>query len=202
MNFIDVLFIIVLDLDNPAVTDLPIRPRILSAIFQAASARHTGTSTLNLALVNPAVQFSLLCMMYIAIFPIAIAIRASNTYEERALGVYGHENNIDEKNGRLYIMAHIRNQLSFDLWYIFFGTFCICIAESKRIMDLNEPVRHRTLFALGTSQCNQNMAGLFCVSCLLRSCQRIVSSSSSSYNVQLCLIVLVATWVCPWDTQL
>ncbi|KAF9870867.1 trk family potassium uptake protein [Colletotrichum karsti] len=139
LNFIDVLLIIVLDLDNPAVNDLAMGPRILSALFQAASARHTGTSTLNLSLVNPAVQFSLLCMMYIAIFPIAISIRASNTYEERTLGVYGSESHLDETDGASYVMTHVRNQLSFDLWYIFLGTFCICIAESQRIMDLNEP---------------------------------------------------------------
>lgn len=141
LNFIDVLLIIVLDLDNPAVNDLAMGPRILSALFQAASSRHTGTSTLNLSLVNPAVQFSLLCMMYIAIFPIAISIRASNTYEERALGVYEADSHLDENNGASYVMTHVRNQLSFDLWYIFLGTFCICIAESQRIMDLNEPVR-------------------------------------------------------------
>ncbi|KAI8307255.1 Low-affinity potassium transport protein [Colletotrichum sp. SAR11_59] len=152
LNFIDVLLIIVLDLDNPAVNDLAMGPRILSALFQAASSRHTGTSTLNLSLVNPAVQFSLLCMMYIAIFPIAISIRASNTYEERALGVYEADSHLDETNGASYVMAHIRNQLSFDLWYIFLGTFCICIAESQRIMDLNEPVR--TIFTtILESQC-------------------------------------------------
>jgi Trk-type K+ transport system membrane component len=60
----------------------------LAAIFQAASARHTGTSSFNLADVHPAVQFSLLVMMYIAIFPIAISVRASNIYEEKALGIY------------------------------------------------------------------------------------------------------------------
>ncbi|KAK1623569.1 cation transport protein-domain-containing protein [Colletotrichum phormii] len=139
LNFIDVLLIIVLDLDNAAVNDLPMGPRILSALFQAASARHTGTATLNLSLVNPAVQFSLLSMMYIAIYPIAISIRASNTYEEKALGIYGDDSQLDESNGTSYIMSHVRNQLSFDLWYIFLGTFCICIAESERIMDLNEP---------------------------------------------------------------
>ncbi|EQB46072.1 trk family potassium uptake protein [Colletotrichum gloeosporioides Cg-14] len=152
LNFIDVLLIIVLDLDNPAVNDLAMGPRILSALFQAASSRHTGTSTLNLSLVNPAVQFSLLCMMYIAIFPIAISIRASNTYEERALGVYEADSHLDENNGASYVMTHVRNQLSFDLWYIFLGTFCICIAESQRIMDLNEPVRTK-LTPIHGSQC-------------------------------------------------
>jgi Trk-type K+ transport system membrane component len=140
MNFIDVVLIIVLDLDNPAVNDLPVGPRVLAALFQAASARHTGTATFNLAEVNPAVQFSLLVMMYISIFPIAISIRASNTYEERALGVYEHESPLDESDGRSYVMTHIRNQLSFDLWYVFLGTFFICIAESARIADVGEPV--------------------------------------------------------------
>ncbi|KFY91397.1 hypothetical protein V498_05481 [Pseudogymnoascus sp. VKM F-4517 (FW-2822)] len=139
MNSIDVILIIVLDLNNAAVNDLPMGPRILSAIFQAASSRHTGAATLNLAKVNPAVQFSLVVMMYIAIFPIAISIRASNTYEEKALGIYGVEESPNETKGSSYIMAHIRNQLSFDLWYIFLGTFCICIAESDKIMDDSDP---------------------------------------------------------------
>lgn len=139
LNFIDVLFIIVLDLDNPAVNDLPMGPRILSALFQAASSRHTGTATINLANINPAVQFSLLVMMYISILPIAISIRASNTYEERALGVYEMQQAPDETKASSYILMHVQNQLSFDLWYIFLGTFCICIPEAKRIVDVAEP---------------------------------------------------------------
>ncbi|KAK9797873.1 putative Potassium transport protein [Seiridium cardinale] len=139
LNFIDILLIIVLDLSNPAVNDLSLGPRILSAIFQAASTRHTGTATLNLAKVNPAVQFSLVVMMYIAVFPISISIRASNTYEERCLGLYRTEQSLDEIHGRSYVMNHVKNQLNFDLWYIFLGTFCICISESTRIADNNQP---------------------------------------------------------------
>ncbi|KAI9932406.1 hypothetical protein MW887_009919 [Aspergillus wentii] len=116
LNAVDVLLIVVLDLNNPAVNNLPGGPRVLAAIFQAASSRHTGTSTFNLADVNPAVQFSLLVMMYVAIFPIAISIRASNTYEERTLGVFSKDSDPDEKNGSKYVISHVRNQLSFDLW--------------------------------------------------------------------------------------
>lgn len=140
LNFIDVLLIIVLDLNNPAVNELAIGPRILAAIFQAASARHTGTSTFNLADVNPAVQVSLLVMMYISIFPIALSIRTSNVYEERTVGLYGREGEMDESNGKSYLMTHIQNQLSFDLWYIFLGIFCVCIAEADKIKDLDNPV--------------------------------------------------------------
>ncbi|KAL2758874.1 hypothetical protein ACRALDRAFT_2052263, partial [Sodiomyces alcalophilus JCM 7366] len=140
LNFIDVTLIITLDLDNPAVNTLPMGPRILAALFQAASARHTGTSSYSLADMNPAVQFSLLAMMYVAVFPIAISVRASNTYEEQSLGIYiDDEVPVDESNGRKYVLMHIRNQLSFDMWYIFLGTFIICAVESTRIMDGTDP---------------------------------------------------------------
>jgi Trk-type K+ transport system membrane component len=140
LNFVDTLLIIVLDLYNPEVASLPAGQRLFAAIFQAASSRHTGTSTFNLANVNPAVQFSLMVMMYIAIFPIALAIRSSNVYEEKSLGVWSPEGELNESNGRSYIMRHIQNQLNFDLWYIFLGIFCICIAEAERIADVGEPV--------------------------------------------------------------
>ncbi|KAK6513275.1 hypothetical protein TWF506_009434 [Arthrobotrys conoides] len=139
LNFIDVLLIIVLDLKNPEVNALPAGRRILAALFQAASSRHTGTSTFNLAAVNPAVQISLLVMMYIAIYPIAISIRASNTYEETSLGIYPVDGDPDEEHGRSYLLMHMQNQLSFDLWYIFLGIFCICIAEAPKIMDEKDP---------------------------------------------------------------
>ncbi|KAG7134018.1 Potassium transport protein 1 like [Verticillium longisporum] len=78
-------------------------------------------------------------MMYIAVFPIAISVRASNTYEERTIGIWAMEENLNEDNGVSYVMVHVRNQLTFDLWYIFLGTFLICIAESTLIMDVAEP---------------------------------------------------------------
>jgi Trk-type K+ transport system membrane component len=141
LNIVDIILIVTLDLDNPEVTALPVGPRILASIFQAASARHTGTSTFNLANVNPAVQFSLLVMMYISIYPIAISIRVSNSYEDQGVGVYGGDQDPDEEGHRkTYLITHMRNQLSFDLWYIFLGVFMICCTESKRIMNPADPV--------------------------------------------------------------
>ncbi|RVX70399.1 hypothetical protein B0A52_05898 [Exophiala mesophila] len=142
LNTLDVILIIALDLDNSEVTEgLPMGPRILAALFQAASSRHTGTATFNLAKVNPAVQISLLVMMYIAVFPIAMSIRSSNTYEERSLGLYTgiQDQELDEQDTRSYLVTHLQNQLSFDLWYVFLGIFCISIAESSRLSDPNDP---------------------------------------------------------------
>jgi len=136
LNVVDVLLIILLDLDNEEVRSLSPGPRVLAAAFQAASARHTGTSTFDLADVNPAVQFSLVTMMYIAVFPIAMIVRSSNTYEERTLGIYQQDSEPDDTQGPLaYLTRHARNQLGFDLWYIFLGAFCICVAESGKIVD-------------------------------------------------------------------
>lgn len=141
LNFVDVLLIIVLDLHNEEVTrGLPAGPRVLAALFQAASSRHTGTATFNLALVNPAVQFSLVVMMYISVFPIAFSIRASNTYEEQSLGKYGGDEELsDKQKGTTYLMTHVRNQLSFDLWWIMLGVFMITIAEADRVADNADP---------------------------------------------------------------
>lgn len=79
-------------------------------------------------------------MIYIAIFPIAISIRASNIYEERTLGIYSTDSNMDEHNTRSYIISYIQNQLTFDLWYIFLGCFCIYISEASKIADTSIPV--------------------------------------------------------------
>lgn len=176
LNALDVLLIIVLDLDNAEVSVLPIGPRILAAIFQAASARHTGTATFNLANVNPAVQFSLLVMMYISIYPIAISIRMSNSYEDRAVGIYGADDNLDEKKGsKLYFFGHLRNQLSFDLWYIFLGVFCITAAESKRIMDREDyvSIQHVLRTTDMLTPCRLSL----CFRCSLKSFRRMVMSA-------------------------
>ncbi|RGP61477.1 putative potassium transporter trk-1 [Fusarium sporotrichioides] len=138
LNVADVLFIILLDLDNPTVTVLPGWQRFCAAVFQAVSSRHTGTATFNLANVNPAVQLALLVMMYVSVYPISIVVRSSNTYEERSLGIYEDEQQLDEEDGGSYFVTHLRNQLSFDLWYICLGLFCITIAEHKKIMDGND----------------------------------------------------------------
>lgn len=77
--------------------------------------------------------------MYISVFPIAISVRRTNVYEEKSLGIYGSrpEDDEDEKEPS-YIGAHLRRQLSFDLWYIFLGLFVIAIAEGTRLQDVND----------------------------------------------------------------
>lgn len=85
-------------------------------------------------------------MMYISVFPIAISVRRTNVYEEKSLGIWGSsvENEEDDKEPS-YVGAHLRRQLSFDLWYVFLGLFIIAIAEGPRLQNPNDTAF--TLFA-------------------------------------------------------
>lgn len=113
--------------------------RVLNGLFQAASTRTAGFASVNLADLHPGIQVSYLVMMYISVFPIAISIRRTNVYEEKSLGIYsssGEEK--EDENEPSYVGAHLRRQLSFDLWYIFLGLFIIAIAEGKHLQNTNE----------------------------------------------------------------
>lgn len=77
-------------------------------------------------------------MMYISVLPIAISVRRTNVYEEQSLGVYTKEETrtcegVDENRPSNYVGSHLRNQLSYDLWYICVGLFIICIAEGSKL---------------------------------------------------------------------
>ncbi|RYP73174.1 hypothetical protein DL771_003810 [Monosporascus sp. 5C6A] len=135
LNGLDVLLFIVLDLHSESVEDLPLNIRFLNAFFQATSTRTAGFSVLNLASLHPAVQTSYMIMMYISIFPIAISVRTTNVYEEKSLGVYKGPEEVDDRNtsGMAYAGAHLRRQLSFDLWYLFIGYFILTISEGSRL---------------------------------------------------------------------
>lgn len=123
-------------LGNTVVTQLPVNIRILDGWFQAVSTRTAGFGVVNLAELHPAIQVSYLVMMYISVLPIAISVRRTNVYEEKSLGIYGSPAEEDEDEGEpSYVGAHLRRQLSFDLWYIFLGVFVISISEGTRLQS-------------------------------------------------------------------
>ena len=47
--------------------------------------------------------------------------------------------NLDKVSTKSFIGAHIRKQLSFDLWFLFLGLFIICICENDKIKNENMP---------------------------------------------------------------
>lgn len=158
LNGIDLVLFIILDLHSDYLLVIPVGNRILDGLFQAFSTRTAGFAVVDLSQLHPAVQVSYMLMMYISVLPLAISIRRTNVYEEQSLGVYlkadhprenlagaeaggdGESGSSESKNSgdeertpQSFIGAHLRNQLSFDLWFIFLGLFIICIAEGGRL---------------------------------------------------------------------
>ncbi|KAF2649762.1 potassium transport protein TRK1/TRK2 [Lophiostoma macrostomum CBS 122681] len=136
LNGIDLIFFVILDLNDKTVTSLPPGFRFLDGLFQAASTRTAGFAVVNLADLHPAIQVSYLIMMYISIFPIAISMRQTNVYEEKSLGVWSNTEEPDAQSS--YLGTHLRRQLSFDLWYVFLGFFLIAIIEGNRLENTND----------------------------------------------------------------
>jgi potassium uptake Trk family protein len=136
LNGIDLVFFVILDLNDSTVTSLPPGFRFLDGLFQAASTRTAGFAVVNIADLHPAIQVSYLIMMYISIFPIAISMRQTNVYEEKSLGVWSTDEEEDTENS--YLGTHLRRQLSFDLWYVFLGFFLIAIVEGGRLENRND----------------------------------------------------------------
>jgi Trk-type K+ transport system membrane component len=134
---IDLIFFIILDLNDPTVISLPPGFRFLDGLFQAASTRTAGFAVVNIADLHPAIQVSYLIMMYISIFPIAMSMRQTNVYEEKSLGVWADSNEDTDENSS-YLSHHLRRQLSFDLWFVFLGFFLIAIVEGARLENTNE----------------------------------------------------------------
>ncbi|UPX19791.1 low affinity potassium transporter [Ascochyta rabiei] len=135
LNGLDLIFFIILDLNDPTVTVLPPAFRFLDGLFQAAATRTAGFAVVNIADLHPAIQVSYLIMMYISIFPIAMSMRQTNVYEEKSLGVWADD---DDEEHSSYLGHHLRRQLSFDLWFVFLGFFLIAIVEGHRLENTND----------------------------------------------------------------
>ncbi|EFR01285.1 high-affinity potassium transporter [Nannizzia gypsea CBS 118893] len=134
LNGVDLIFFIILDLNDPDVTRIPGGIRFVDGLFQAAATRTAGLSVISLTTLHPAIQVSYMVMMYISVYPIAISVRRTNVYEERSLGIYSDPDEYSENEKEpSFVGAHLQKQLSFDIWYIFLGLFVISIIEGTRL---------------------------------------------------------------------
>lgn len=136
LNATDLILFIILDLNDEYLSSIPTGFRVLDGLFQAFSTRTAGFTVIDLSQLHAAVQVSYMIMMYISVLPLAISIRRTNVYEEQSLGIYARGDEAEENNEdstKNFVGTHLRNQLSFDLWFIFLGLFIICIAEGGRL---------------------------------------------------------------------
>lgn len=79
-----------------------------------------------------------------------MSVRSTNVYEERTLGIWEDYKppDLNEEEEQLfksqqtsprmwgsYLAAHATKQLSFDIWFLAFSLWVICIIERSNIQD-------------------------------------------------------------------
>ncbi|KAI0671153.1 TrkH-domain-containing protein [Trametes maxima] len=162
LNLTNLLGYLVLDIGNPVTESLPFGIKFVDALLDAAACRNAGYQPIPMSSLFPAVQVLSVIMMYIAIYPIAMSVRATNVYEAKSLGIYETDDIEDEINddahwdspsesrvqiwGR-YLMRHARRQLSFDMWWLAISLLLLCIIERVNLTDASK-LSYFNIFAL------------------------------------------------------
>ncbi|KAL9558054.1 hypothetical protein MBANPS3_001077 [Mucor bainieri] len=80
----------------PVLSHLDWGARILDGLFQSVATRNAGYSVVDLMALNPGTQIVFIVAMYISVYPVAISMRNSNVYQERALGIYSGQDDDDD----------------------------------------------------------------------------------------------------------
>ncbi|ORZ01769.1 cation transport protein-domain-containing protein [Syncephalastrum racemosum] len=75
----------------PVLYGIPWASRVLDSFYQGVSTRNAGFTVVNVLDLGPGCQMIYIIFMYLSIYPVAISIKSSNVYQERALGIYGSE---------------------------------------------------------------------------------------------------------------
>ncbi|KAE8540063.1 hypothetical protein D1P53_004001 [Cryptococcus gattii VGV] len=135
------LTFLVLDLGTEVIMAIPVGTRIAAGFLQSAAVRAAGFSIVPLAELAPAVKVLYVVMMYISVYPIALSVRSTNVYEEKSLGLFGdevEEDDLSEEGSGAHAVAkyigwHARRQLAFDIWWLAFALWLVCIIERGHI---------------------------------------------------------------------
>ncbi|KAG9101222.1 low affinity potassium transporter, partial [Ceratobasidium sp. 370] len=119
-------------------------PRVVGGLLQAAGQRAGGFTTINLQAVAPALLVVYIATMFVQVYPIAMAVRTSNVYEESGVVIYEPERDDDEPTnlpaGRgagftAYVGWHLKHQLAQDLFWLIAALTTLCAFERSRILD-------------------------------------------------------------------
>lgn len=108
----------------------------MDGLFQAVGLRTSGAYVLNISDLAPALLVAYVVAMYISSFPIVMALRRTNTYEERSSGLDkdDDEDGSNDRGGSGSLGAHLRIQLAYDLWFQILAWFLVSIIERSALL--------------------------------------------------------------------
>ncbi|CAE6540859.1 unnamed protein product [Rhizoctonia solani] len=139
----------------PGIEAIPVGPRVVGGFLQAAGQRAGGFTTINLQAIAPALQVVYIATMFIQVYPIAMAVRTSNVYEDSGVVIYEEEPDDEEPTilpeGRGaaftdYLGWHIKHQLAQDLFWLLAALTTLCAFERNRI--LSQETAYFNIFSL------------------------------------------------------
>ncbi|KAL8990308.1 MAG: hypothetical protein Q9169_008154 [Polycauliona sp. 2 TL-2023] len=119
-----------LNLGIPYVMDIQPGTRTIVGLFTSIGLRSGGFYAVAMGLLAPALQVFYIIVMFISSFPIIMALRQTNTYEEQSIGL--DETDTHEKG---HLSTHLQSQLAYDLWFMIAAWFLICIVERTALME-------------------------------------------------------------------
>ncbi|CAE6462504.1 unnamed protein product [Rhizoctonia solani] len=130
-------------------------PRVVGGFLQAVGQRAGGFTTINLQAIAPALQVVYIATMFVQVYPIAMAVRTSNVYEDSGVVIYEEEADDEEPTnlpgGRgagftAYLGWHLKHQLAQDLFWLLAALTTLCAFERNRI--LSEETAYFNIFSL------------------------------------------------------
>ncbi|CAE8731270.1 unnamed protein product, partial [Polarella glacialis] len=132
LNFLGTLVFVSQDFsDSPAFNGLSTHEMVVSAIFQAISARTAGLNSINLAQLSQGSTFFLMIMMYLSTSPTVVTMRLSMGTRSSELDITGRAEGIEEGvlTGEATLKGQARRYLTQDVTYLLVITFLICCFE-------------------------------------------------------------------------
>ncbi|CAD6893120.1 unnamed protein product [Tilletia controversa] len=143
LNITDWVAFLVLDIGNPEIEAIPVGQRVFDALFQAIAVRTAGFQVVGFLGLAPAVLVLYVTMMYVSAYPLALSVRSTNVYEERSLGIYDEEPEGEDELPRerdalmwgRFLASHARRQLAFDMWWLGFALWLMCVIERNEIQN-------------------------------------------------------------------
>ncbi|KAG8704125.1 low affinity potassium transporter [Ceratobasidium sp. 394] len=141
---IDWVAYLTFNIGMPGIEAVPTGPRVVGGFLQAAGQRAGGFTTINLQAIAPALQVVYIATMFVQVYPIAMAVRTSNVYEESGVVIYEPEQDDDEPTnlpaGRgagftAYVGWHLKHQLAQDLFWLIAALTTLCAFERARVLD-------------------------------------------------------------------